>query len=151
MAFLFSPKVDFSSAVESIISNTQTFSYQTAAIISKLRGHQVAIGQAEEFHNAIHGLFKKAKEEISGVLKEIHDCTTSANQDQMFENVAFFSGFDTTLSEDYKIFNDVLLTYCPTAKIEYGDSCIKPADHPKTRREIRGDGNCFVSAFITRF
>ncbi len=150
MASSFFSKVDFSSEQDSIMTNVEGFSIQTAAIMSNLQGRQVTTNRAEDDHKNILAIFNKTKQELKNVYQKINDNRTYENQNEMDTLFMLFSGFEDRISQEFNVFNDTILTFCPTAKIDYGALCIKPANGPKTQREIRGDGNCFVSAFITR-
>jgi hypothetical protein len=152
--------------LESLSKKTEQFGLQTAANISRLRGRNVSTQDAEQLHTTISGLFQSAMNEVSKLKWEIARKDPFSNEKEMFK-LEIVTGFETELLEQLKTFNDTVLTYCPTAKIVYGDSCVGPRTAPKIStsdvkvlkmlenssciREIRGDGNCFLSAFTTRF
>jgi hypothetical protein len=157
----------FSQKVESLSYKAQKFDVETAASISKLRGRGASVAEAEGIHQQLFEIFQSAMNDISELKKDIHSKTTVYNQEEMFGVVTRVTNFETHLLEELNTFNDTVLTYCPTAKIFYGRPCIGAKNAPKidtvnpkilemlasssSIREIRGDGNCFLSAFTTRF
>ncbi len=157
----------FSQTLKSISSTSHIFCLQTAANISKLQGKSVSVPEAEEMHERLSIIFQTAMNDIDALKRDINSQTTHSNEEEMFGHVVKIIDFETKFLEELKAFNDTILTYCPTAKIAYGNPCIGPKISPKidtedpkilamlantsSIREIRGDGNCFLSAFTTRF
>jgi hypothetical protein len=154
------------SKVESLPSKAQSFGLQTAAFSAQLRSQKITIESAEGTHRRIQGVFQKVMDEVSQIKGQIEGQTTFYNQEQMFELTMQVTASEENLSDTLKLFNNTLLTHCPTAKIPYGDRCIGAKIPPKIdtsnvkvletlakashMREIRGDGNCFFSALSTR-
>ncbi len=132
--------------------------FQIRMRADKLR---VTIETLEREYENIFSLFQKAIEGIGTIKKQIHQ---KINHENSYEELIRQTTRVEDLLEDVlKETNDALLTFRPTAKIPYGNRCIedvittsnetKIQELLKTHaglRKVRGDGNCFLSSFITR-
>jgi hypothetical protein len=160
--------IPISSKVNNIQSASEGFTLQTAAFLVKIQGRQISTPEVETHHQKIIQVFGQSMQEISELKKEINSKMTPGNEEEMISFVERVTQVETDVLEGLKRLNDILLTNYPAAKIFYGDiPCIGPkiAPHITTSnkkiletvskasaiREIRGDGNCFISALTTRF
>ncbi len=158
--------ITISTKAENISTSIQYFSSQTATFAAQIKERKLTTSEAENQHHQIIQVFQQSMQQISELKKEIASKTTYENQENMIMLVERVTIHETDVLEGLKGLNDTLLTYYPTAKIFYGDiSCIGPKKAPKLDtknpkilevlakasaiREIRGDGNCFISAFTT--
>lgn len=103
--------------------------------------------QVEAFHARTSQLFEQTMKKSESLGQEIQAATTFANQEQNLGLVIQLTRCHDRLQAVWNRFNDYALTICPTAKINYGAPCVGP--RRADRREIRGDGNCFVSSLTT--
>ena len=119
------------------------------------------VERLENEHKVLCSLFKKAIEGIGIIKSQMNEKMNSVNFDNelLLETISTEDFLESSLRET----NDLLLTYRPTAKIEYGNQCIgdvittsneKKIQEILTKhkglRKVRGDGNCFLSSLITR-
>lgn len=155
-----------SAKVETLSTQTQGFVGVAAGVITLVQGRTLPLEQAEESHVRVYKVFQTNMAQIDELKLQLQREMTVANQEQMLPFIERVTKLETDLSERLNLFNDTVLTYYPTAKIPYGRACIGPrmATHIDTQnprilallanascmREIRGDGNCFLSAFATR-
>ncbi len=128
-----------------------------------LQSRQVSIIEAEKYHQKVQNVFNEIVQNVVHVGKNIESIKNYSNQDQIYPYESQASAIDEKAKTALNNFNDTLLTVYPTAKIAYGDSCINPQKSTiysptklpngnyTSMREIRGDGNCFISSFITRY
>ncbi len=134
--------------------------------INNLQGRSLSINEAQGSHGHIKNIYDNAMVEIANLKNDIEQKTNYSNEEDMFLLAEQVTEVETTLEKAYNCFTDILLTDYATAKIAYGRACIGPnvtsyeTENPQIQqmlkkcsslREIRGDGNCFVSAFTTRF
>jgi hypothetical protein len=153
--------VSYSAIIDILDKHANEFVDQTKKFTSNLKelqGGQVSINIAavEDSHKQIGKIFQIKLDEITAIKLHISDVP---NQDAVFPYVAQLTGCEDKFREQLNRFNDEILTYCPTAKIQYGDPCIGKKEvaqknnlpgNPTHFRKIRGDGNCFLSSFLTR-
>ncbi len=158
----------FSSRIENLCGQAQGIEYTSSALMALVRGREFSIPQVEGSHIQIMQVYNRAMNDISllkGALNreiEIEQKKDRPNDDELVRVVGVVTEIESAIDQIRIDLNDTILTYCPIAKIEYGPSCIGPKKAPffdaydrlskcACIREIRGDGNCFVSSFITRF
>jgi hypothetical protein len=157
------------SKVKNLSSNTQTFGRETGTLISNLQGRRISIdnASAQSMHHSFSNAFEKMMGDVANIKLDIHKQTNYSNQEEMFNLIAQVSDDEKTLMSGFTLFNNTVLTYCPTAKIPYGAPCIGAKTAPsvgtanakvlemlagcQSIRAIRGDGNCFLSSLTTRF
>lgn len=115
--------------------------------------HKLILSIYEKLQTTFKNLGTTAQEKLNG-------------EEQTVAAIAL-SQLDNEASSEMIKFNNWLLTNYPTTAIDYGRPCVGPFTEPKietknpqlltllakhaSMREIRGDGNCFLSAFIVRF
>lgn len=159
--------MSINSKLEPLSLKTRIFEIDAQMQQASLQGRDVAIPNLEESHNRISQVYQNLQQEIGNLKLEINAQTNHSNQEQMFSLVATLTGYETDISKCMIQLNDQVLTRYPTAKIDYGRPCISEQKAPLVEtknpkfaellqksaciREIRGDGNCFLSAFTTRF
>lgn len=155
-----------SAKVETLSTETQRLVGVSTRMMDLLQGRTLSLDKAEEAHDIVYKAFQTNMAQIDQLKLELQKKMTVANQDQTLPIIQRVTKLETDLSEELTLTNDIVLTYYPTAKIPYGRACIGPrkAAHIDTQnlkilsilanascmREIRGDGNCFLSAFATR-
>src|ERR1700722_17678855 len=148
----------YSTTINALDIRAKEFIDQTNSFIKYLEGRQVTIKATEKFHKNVEGIFKKNLEEITAVGSHIQRNADPTNVDLSL--VEQLTGCEDKFKEQLNRFNDAVLTHFPTAKIPYGNPCIedrqaiKKGNMPGNAthlRKIRGDGNCFLSSFLTRF
>jgi len=158
--------ISFISEVKNISLKTEQFGKETKTCISALQKRNISVANAESTHDKILQTFNNTMSEISQIKFHLNKSTTYYNEDEMVAYISQVTGYETILLEQLNTFNDAVLTYYPTARINYGARCIGDKIAPKIEtsnvkvlqmlancsciREIRGDGNCFLSAFTTR-
>lgn len=159
--------ITLDSRIESLSQKVVGFQHQTSNTESSFIGKTVSVQTVEEAHKTIFTVYQNLQQEITKLKSDLNTQLTVANQDQFFSVIVKLTEVDTRTLEIMKTFNDHILTYSPTAKIEYGSPLISPQSAPVIAtknqkfsdllsksaciREIRGDGNCFLSALTTRF
>lgn len=159
--------VPFYSKIESLSTRTSQFEQNAASSIAEFQGKRITLSNAESSQIQIWSTYQNVMEEISQTKSEIAKQTTVYNQDAMIQPIEVITSFETRLEERLIRVNDMILTYYPTAKIIYGEPCIGEKIPPKIDttdvnvhqmlsntsciRKIRGDGNCFLSSFTTRY
>jgi hypothetical protein len=156
--------ITFSTKAKNISNSVQTFNSKTADFTAQLKERKITTSEAEKSHQKIIQVFQQSMQEISNLKIDI--AKPPNNVEDMMPLILEVTVHENDFLEGLKGLNDTLLTYYPTAKIFYGDiACIGPKKAPKIDtsnpkilemlskasaiREIRGDGNCFISAFTT--
>lgn len=159
--------ISFSSQIQNLNKKTNQLDNTINTIIPQLQGKKLSVVDAESIHNKIFETFQQVNIELSQLGTQIEKQTTYSNQEEMFQYKKSIIDIETSISKKLKTFNETVLTYCPTAKIFLDEPCIHDKTAPKINtsnakilqmlekcsyiREVRGDGNCFLSAFTTRF
>lgn len=163
---------NLSLTIQYLESLAQKIEDGATAQMNNLQGRTLTINGAEVSHQNIKQIYDNAMEQFSQIDVENSKKAERDNQDER----CFVLGSETDHNkiteihkrfiDIFRCFTDILLTTYPTAKIQYGRACIGPnltayeTKDTQTQqmlkkcsslREIRGDGNCFVSAFTTRF
>ncbi len=163
----------FSSNIDNLTGQAQGIAYSSSALMASLHDKEISIPTVERSHLQIMQVYERTMNEISSLKEKINAVTDRSNEEEMFYAVTQVAEIESQIENARIQLNDTVLTYCPTAKIAYGPSCVGPKKAPDLDRddsiirddrriqdmlsrcscirEIRGDGNCFVSAFATRF
>ena len=130
---------------------------QIEAQLGVLPGKTLSTSEVESKHHEMQQIFTAAMEQIAAHKATLQQGTTTANQEARFSAALPLTQTEDRLTHAFRRYNDTLLTHYPTAKIAYGRACVGPKTPCPTpisgctsMREIRGDGNCFLSAFTTR-
>jgi hypothetical protein len=159
--------VSFISKIQELEQQCNLIQDQSSTLENTLRGRKVDVQDAQCFHANIMQVYKDTTQNITSLIKTIDGSKTVENQDQLLPQIQQVTGMEDKLKSALNRLNDTLLSSYPTAKIEYGRACIGPQKAPYIEnagpklqrvlsnsvciREIRGDGNCFVSSFAVRF
>ncbi len=162
----------FLTEFNSLVSKKENFNIQSQVLsenlkkINNLHATIVSINQqlkhsnsdVQDTYEKIKGIYKKAIQRISELKAQL---SSSNNMELQMQAIST----EDSLNSDFRSLNNAFLNDRPLIKIEYGDPCIGDLKvrSPNAERlqgmpikyegfrEIRGDGNCFISSFITRF
>lgn len=146
-------------------SNIENLRWQVSGLAHEMAQIEVAVGNrqvvdVENCHAKTHNVYTQVIEDISSLLLKINNEKNHSNEEAMFQAALDVSGIHDKIEKSFNHWNNTLLTFYPTAKINYGRSCLSsPMPNVDTatlnefpwKREIRGDGNCFFTAFTARY
>lgn len=157
----------FSSNIENLSGYATQIAHLSNALLNALRANAISQSEAEKLHQEVFAIFARAIGEATELTRGIARETTPYNQEEMIVGISLVTESENQANEALAKVNDMLLTIYPTAAIDYGSRCIGPKEaavvdvsDPRIKemlsqclciRRIRGEGNCFVSAFATRY
>jgi hypothetical protein len=150
----------FSENINILINNAESLKI----LQGSLRNKNFTLSSVEISHQKILQTYQRIMEMATeNTIKFNPQNSYSSNQDQIDPTLLKIWTIEHECETLLKNLNDELLTNRPTAKINYGNVCIGPKKAPNidssntkvqqmlngcsSIREIRGDGNCFLSSF----
>lgn len=155
-----------STKVKTLSAQIEEVKRECDAKTQQLRGRTLSTIEAQTSCMSICQLLKRKMQEITELNGQFPELT-AANEEEIFPLMLQMSGLETELSERLKLFQRTLYGYYSFAEVNEGPACVggrvapeiettnpkilELLDQVSCMREIRGDGNCFLYAFATRF
>jgi hypothetical protein len=150
----------FDSNVKHFREQSDIFEKNTLGLEGVLKGRKISVEEAQSGHEKSYAIYTQALQELSSFKLEVNNQTNYSTQDELQFTVLDIFGIEEKIEKAMTRLSNAMLTFYPTARINYGRACvgsIEPNLDPKTSREfpwkraIRGDGNCFFTAFTVRY